>query len=170
MALLSEQLHAMWSSLDPGAQSVNVSEPPGNADLGPVPLGRLPLLRLTEVEVHGTDLGLNLDEWSNVFISTALPMRLEWLNTRRANHKAFDTDPEGSWLLVATDGPTYRVSLNGSKVESLPASAESPARAVLEATSRDLLALLLGRAFHRPPVITGDVAFGRTFPRTFPGP
>jgi hypothetical protein len=170
LALLSEELHVAWSALDAAAWSVDVLEPPGNRDLGVVPLGRLPLLRLTEVEIHGTDLGTNLDDWSEIFINTVLPMRLEWLNIRRANHRAFDTEIEGSWLLVATDGPTYKVSVNGPNVESRPAIPHAPARAVIEATGRDLLALLLGRAFHSPPVITGDVAFGRTFSRAFPGP
>jgi len=167
---LGEGLYQLWSELDPGAWGVDVVEPPEIRDLGPIPLGRLPLLRLTEVEVHGTDLGLNLGDWSKLFVDTVLPMRLSWLNVRRANHRAFDTDLKGSWLLVATDGPTHRVSVDGLRVESRPASPDSQARAVIEATSRDLLALLLGRPFLVPPVIGGDVAFGRSFSQAFPGP
>ena len=149
---------------------MDVVEPPETRDLGPVPLGLLPLLRFTEVEVHGTDLRLSLDDWSTLFVDTVLPMRLAWLNTRRANHRAFDAGLHGSWLLTATDGPSYRVSVHGHQVESQPARPGSPASAAIEATSRDLLALLLGRAFHSPPIITGDVEFGRCFPRAFPGP
>jgi uncharacterized protein (TIGR03083 family) len=170
LATLCEELDQEWSALGPASWHLNVVEPAGNRDLGPIALRRLPLLRLTEVEVHGTDLGLNLDDWSDVFISAALPMRLEWLNVRRSNHRAFEKGLEGSWLLVATDGPTYRVSVKGSKVESRAASPDTQVRAVLESTSRDLLALLLGRAFHTPPVISGDVEFGRSFSRAFPGP
>jgi len=170
LALLSEELNQEWSALDPAAWGVDVVEPLANRDLGPVPLGSLPLLRLTEVEVHGADLGLNLGDWSEIFISTVLPMRLEWLNIRRANHRAFDTELDGSWLLVATDGPTYSVSVNGTKVESRPASPHTQARAVIEATSRDLLALLLGRALRTPPVMMGDIAFGQSFSGAFPGP
>ena len=171
LALLSEELHQAWVALDASAWTVDVVEPTQNPDLGPVSLGRLPLLRLTEVEVHGSDLGLNLADWSEVFVNAVLPMRLEWLNIRRTNHRAFDTDLEGSWLLVATDGPTtYKVRVNGAEVESRPASPDASARAVIEANSRDLLALLLGRALHTPPVIRGDVAFGTFFRRAFPGP
>jgi Mycothiol maleylpyruvate isomerase N-terminal domain len=171
LALLSDELAEEWSALDIGAWDLELVEPKHNPDLGPIPLGRLPLLRLTEVEVHGTDLGLNLDDWSELFISTVLPMRLEWLNTRRANHRAFDTQLEGSWLLVAVDGPTYRVSVDsGTKAESRPASPYAHARAVIEATSRDLLALLLGRALNAPPAIMGDIAFAEPFSRAFPGP
>ncbi len=120
--------------------------------------------------MHGTDLGLDLGDWSEPFISTVLPMRLEWLNVRRANHGAFDTELEGSWLLVAADGPTYKVSVDGTKVESRPASRDTQARAVIETTSRDLLALLLGRALNSPPVIMGDIGFGQVFSLAFPGP
>ena len=170
LARLSEELNQEWSALDPAGWGVDVVEPPENRDLGPVPLRHLPLLRLTEVEVHGTDLGLNLGEWSEIFISTVLPMRLEWLNIRRANHRAFDAKLEGSWLLVATDGPTYKVSVDGPNVESQAAGPNTQARAVIEATSRDLLALLLGRSPHTPPVMMGDIAFARSFSRAFPGP
>ena len=169
-ALASDELQRVWSALDPEAWSVDVVEPPETRDLGPVPLGRLPLLRFTEVEVHGTDLRLSLDDWSTLFVDTVLPMRLAWLNTRRANHRAFDSGLHGSWLLTATDGPSYRVSVNGHLVDSQPARPGSPASTAIEATSRDLLALLLGRAFHSPPIITGDVEFGRCFPQAFPGP
>ena len=144
-ALLSNELDEEWSVLDLAAWNVEVDEPKDNPHPGPIRLGRLPLLRLTEVEVHGTDLGLNLGDWSELFISTVLPMRLEWLSIRRANHRAFDTDLEGSWLLVADDGPSYRVTVDGTKVEARPASPRSQARAVIETNSRDILALLLGR-------------------------
>ena len=170
LARLSEQLNEIWTALDSGAWGVEVAEPRDNPDLGPIPLGRLPLLRLTEVEVHGIDLGVNLADWSEMFIRTVLPMRLEWLNIRRANHRAFDRELTGSWLLVASDGPAYKVSVNGTKVESRPAPSNAQARAVLEASSRDLLALLLGRALLTPPVITGDITFGQSFVRAFPGP
>lgn len=170
LALRSEELYQLWSELDAGGWGVTVLEPPDKRDLGPIPLGRLPLLRLTEVEVHGTDLGLSLGDWSKLFVDTVLPMRLSWLNVRRANHRAFDTDLQGSWLLVATDGPTYRVSVDGLRVESRPASRDSQVRAVIEATSRDLLALLLGRPFVVAPAIAGDLAFGRSFSQAFPGP
>ncbi len=167
---LSEELNQQWSTLDPVVWDVDVLEPTENPDLGPVPLRDLPLLRLTEVEVHGTDLGLNLGDWSEIFIREALPMRLEWLNFRRTNHRAFDTELEGSWLLVATDGPSYAVSVNGLEVESRAAGPDTQARAVIEATMRDLLALLLGRAVHTPAVMKGDIAFGKLFSRAFPGP
>ena len=124
-------------------------------------------MRLTEVEVHGTDLGLNLPDWSEIFIDTVLPMRLEWLNVRRTNHREFGRELTGAWLLAASDGPTYKVSVDGTKVESRPALRNARTTAVIEASSRDLLALLLGRPLVTPPVITGDVTFGQSFARVF---
>ena len=170
LASLCEELNEEWCALDAVSWDLDVVEPPDNRDLGPVPLSRLPLLRLTEVEVHGTDLGLDLGDWSEIFIRSVLPMRLAWLHTRRANHRAIDTALEGSWLLVATDGPTYKVSVNGPKVATQAASPDTRANAIIEASSRDLLALLLGRTFKTPPVIRGDIAFGESFSRAFPGP
>ncbi len=170
LALLSEKLNQEWSALDPAVWSERIIEPPDNPDLGPIPLGRLTLLRLTEVEVHGTDLGLGLSDWSETFVGNALPMRLEWLNIRRANHGTFDQELEGSWLLMATDGPNYIVSVDGTEVESRPTSPDAHTSAVIKTTSRNLLALLLGRTPLNPPAMTGDIAFALSFSRAFPGP
>jgi uncharacterized protein (TIGR03083 family) len=163
-------LHSRWSALSPEDWSTEVTEPAGAADLGPVTLTRLALLRLSEVEVHGTDLGVGLGEWSELFVSQALRFRLEWLNQRRANHRSVDGTLQGSWLLVATDGPVYRVSVAGTEVTSRPADPDAPATAVIAGSSRDLLALLLGRPALRPLAVTGDVTFGHGFGRAFPGP
>jgi hypothetical protein len=145
-------------------------EPADNPDLGTVRLSDLALLRLTEVEVHGSDLDLGLEDWSDLFVTTALPTRLGGLRVRRTNHRQFDETLEGSWLLVAVDGPTFMVSVRGGVVDSHPADPGSAARAVIEATSRDLLALLLGRPGNEAPTVGGDLAFGRAFSAAFPGP
>ncbi len=68
-----------------------IVEPPDNPDLGPVELRRLALARLTEVEVHGTDLDVGRTTWNEMFVRNVLPMRLEWLNSRWANHRDIDT-------------------------------------------------------------------------------
>jgi hypothetical protein len=141
-----------------------------NPDLGPVTLGHLALLRLTEVQVHGSDLRLHLDDWSPLFIELALPMRLDGLNVRNVVARNSDIDLEGSWLFVADDGPTYLITASKGVVECAPASPSTPAKATVEATSRDLLALLLGRPFAQTPRIRGDMAFGQAFSIAFPGP
>jgi len=165
-----EELDRVWSLLDDAAWGFEVTEPGPNADLGPLQLARLPLLRLTEVEVHGTDLGLGLDDWGELFVREALPMRLDRLNTRRSNHPAFGTRPEGTWLLTASDGPTYLVGVQAGRVDSRPADPATTATSRLEATSRDLLALLLGRPLRGTLRLSGDTAFGEAFPLAFPGP
>jgi hypothetical protein len=133
-------------------------------------LARLALLRLTEVEVHGSDLTLGLDDWSETFVDAALPFRVQWLNTRRANHRAYDGDARGSWLLRSTDGPDYVVAVDGLQVEARVTETPIDARATVVASSRDLLALLLGRPTRRPLRWTGDVEFGNRFSSAFPGP
>jgi hypothetical protein len=167
---VSVELDHVWDNLDDRGWEQEVIEPDDNPDLGTVPVFGLPLLRLTEVEVHGTDLGLGLDDWSDLFVRAALPSRLRRLGVRRTNHRDFDRSLQGTWLLVATDGPTYLVSVSGDDVESQPADPTTPATAVIEASCRDLLAILLGRSFTDPPQIRGDVEFGRAFPTAFPGP
>jgi uncharacterized protein (TIGR03083 family) len=170
LARTSAALCATWRALDASQWELVLREPEGAQDLGPLALERLPRLRLTEVEVHGTDLGVGLDDWSATFVHIALPFRLEWLNSRRTNHRAVDDTVEGSWLLRATDGPTYLVSVDSGHVESHPAAPGSTARAVIEASSRDLLALLLGRRARAPLTISGDEELARAFTRAFPGP
>ena len=170
LARESAELQIAWRALEASQWALVLREPRGSSDLGPLALNRLPRLRLTEVEVHGSDLGVGLDDWSDTFVNTALPFRLEWLNTRRTNNREVDGDVEGSWLLRARDGPTYFVSVENGHVESHPASSGSAARAVIEASSRDLLALLLGRRARAPLTVSGDEDFARAFTRAFPGP
>jgi hypothetical protein len=170
LAQHSERLHQLWSSIDENAAHQRTAEPADNPDLGSVSLDHLALLRLTEVEVHGSDLGLQLGDWSPFFVTEALPMRLERLKSRTTNLRIVDADLEGSWLLVPSDGPTYRVSVSKDGVDSAPTTSTTSARAVIEASSRDLLALLLGRPSVLPLRITGDTAFGEAFSNAFPGP
>jgi hypothetical protein len=92
------------------------------------------------------------------------------LATRRTNHRQVDESVEGSWLLVA-DGFRWVVSVAGDRVTSTPASrARTRPRATIRGGRRDLLALLLGRERLEPLEISGDVEFGGTFERAFPGP
>jgi maleylpyruvate isomerase len=110
--------------------SVMVVEPDDNPDLGPYPLRHMPLFRLTEVEVHGTDLDVGLPPWSDTLVHAALPMRLERLQRRRPLRP-------GSWRLIATDGPW-------ETLETVVGDGSEPE--VLAATSRELFALTLGRS------------------------
>lgn len=171
LAAIAAELDDLWSRLHSRDWAREIVEPPANRDLGSVPLARLALSRLLEVEVHGTDLGIGLPDWSPLLVEVALPTRLHWLATRRTNHRDFARSLRGSWLLAADDGPTWLVSVDGELVKSRPAhaSSEHPS-SVIEGTSRDLLALLLGRPPLQALRVTGDVAFGASFSAAFPGP
>jgi uncharacterized protein (TIGR03083 family) len=154
----SDRLHEIWSTIDDW--TLTVWEPADNPDLGNIPLRRLALARLTEVEVHGTDLGLDLGPWSPTLIDEVLPMRLEWLTTRRANHRPVDESIRASWLLRRTDGVlSWRIDVDGPAVRSR-ASTDAGGATVVERSGAELLALLLGRA--------DDVPAG--FADALPGP
>lgn len=166
----SRELHRVWGSVAGADWDRVVHEPKERPDLGPLPLARLVLTRLTEVEVHGSDLGLGLRGWSDLFTHAALRFRLDWLNVRRSNHRHVDDTLQGSWLLVASDGVVQLVTVAGSVVRSEPADRRTSATAVIEGSSRDLLALLLGRPTLRPLRFSGDPAFGASFSQAFSGP
>ncbi|HVM53905.1 MAG TPA: maleylpyruvate isomerase N-terminal domain-containing protein [Acidimicrobiales bacterium] len=159
----SAALHHRWRAVTDW--SLEVREPADNPDLGTVPLRRLLLSRLTEVEVHGTDLGVGLGPWSDVLVRHALPMRLEWLDARRSNHRAVDESMRRRWLLVATDVPVRQlVEVDGPLLRSTPVAADATPEVddTVTGTGAELLALLLGRA--PAPFAPAD------FNRALPGP
>jgi maleylpyruvate isomerase len=166
----SRRLTDTWAGMADDAWDVQLLEPPGVVDLGPVTVTELAILRLTEVEAHGLDLDLGLSDWSDVFVEAALPFRIGWLARRNPNRPTPVERPDGSWLLAATDGPSYLVTVADNVVHSQPLAPATSvlARATIEASSRDLLALLLGRPLTRPASILGDVGFGAAFGQAFP--
>jgi uncharacterized protein (TIGR03083 family) len=170
LAVESTRLHDSWAQLSQAEWQTVVREPGDNRDLGETTPALLAILRLTEVEVHGSDLDIGLDEWSDVFVTSALPARIARLAKRRSNHNAVDAGVQGSWKLVAADGPCWRISVLGDRVTSEAVDPREPADAVIEATSRDLLAMLLGRPLKNGLVTRGDRGLAGSFSTAFPGP
>lgn len=166
---LAAALDAEWAVVGE-RWSTPVIEPSGNADLGTIPLARLALARLTEVDVHGTDLNINAPDWSSVLCEVGLVTRLHWLATRRTNHRTFDVSIAGSWLLSDDDGLRWIVTADGRDVVSRRAADDDEPRGTIHGSRRDLLALLLGRPLRDPLRFTGDVAFAQSFQAAFPGP
>lgn len=168
---IARKLDAEWMPLQGRDWATTVSEPADNPDLGPVPLGRLALARLLEVDVHGTDLGIGFSDWSQTLVEVAFPTRLHWLVTRRTNHRSFDASIRGSWLLEAGDGAAWLVCVEDRRASCRPADPVAErADAAIAGSGRDLLALLLGRPTLEPLRITGDVNLGASFSKAFPGP
>jgi uncharacterized protein (TIGR03083 family) len=166
-----DELQELWSGLSAADWETEVTEPPDRRDLGPLSLRRLLLLRLTEVEVHGSDLGVDgLRPWSNEFVGSVLPFRLDWLNQLRTNRTAIDRSVQGTWLLATTDGPCALVSVAGDTVTSHTSVPVAVADATLRCSSRDLLALLLGRPTNAPLEWVGNTDLGAQFKAAFPGP
>lgn len=165
LAVTSDRLAAVWAGLAPDDWAAPVREPAGNADLGAITLATLALLRLTEVEVHGSDLGLGLDTWSEPFLAAALPFRVAWTAARRSPGSL-----TGRWVLEATDEPAFRLTAHANGATAEATDRAEPGEAVVKGARRDLLALLLGR----PPIgdlaYEGDGALARRFNEAFPGP
>jgi maleylpyruvate isomerase len=171
LATCSHELARLWSTLSDDDWTLEGSRPGDTFESRSFSLAELALLRLTECEVHGSDLGLGLDDWSPLFVSVALPFRVALLRTRRLDQPGIPATTTGTWLLIATDGPTHVVSVTQGRVQSQQCPPNRvPATAAIEATSRDLLALLLGRSPVGRLSFTGDVAFGHSFIHLFPGP
>ncbi len=166
LAAADARLAAAWAGLGPAAWATPVREPPGNADLGPITVATLAMLRLTEVEVHGTDLGLDLDGWSEAFLDAGLRFRVAWTAARR-RPGALVT---GRWVLETTDGPAYRLSATPDGATAEETDGAAAGEAVVKGSRRDLLAMLLGR----PPLdelkFEGDIALARRLHEAFPGP
>jgi uncharacterized protein (TIGR03083 family) len=171
LATSSDELVRLLSTMTDDDWRLEGSKAGDTYDRRALSLADLALMRLTECEVHGSDLALGLNDWSELFVSLALPFRLELIGTRRPDQAGIHATTTGSWLLIATDGPSHVVSVNQGRVQSRRCTPNTTsATAAIEATSRDLLALLLGR----PPIgrlsFAGDVAFGQSFTHVFPGP
>lgn len=115
LAAASDRLHDAWSQV--ADWSVPIDEPEG---VFPT-MADLAILRLTEIEVHGTDLELGLPPWSDVLIAAALPRRLDRLRSRRPL-------TAGAWIVSG-----IRVGDEVSEPEHV------------DAPDRDLFAMLLGR-------------------------
>ncbi len=170
LAAESAHLRDAWAALSVEQWQAEVREPADNPDLGRITLADLAVSRLTEVEVHGTDLDLGLDDWSEVFIVHALAARIGRLPTRRTNHRPVDPAVQGRWLLRSLDGPCWLLSVSGDRVAASPAEPDAVADACIDGSSRDLLALLLDRPTTRPLSVVGDADLAASFGRAFPGP
>lgn len=142
-------------------------EPEGSVDLGSMTVKRLAILRLTEIEVHGADMNIGVDRWSDTFVDAALSMRFERLALRLSNNPVPEHRPRGSWILRAPDGEAWLVTA-ADAVMSRRADPGERADGIVEASRRDLLALLLGRPFEG--AVHYDGAFARAFKEAFPGP
>ncbi len=178
LKLESQRLQALWAGLDESRWQHQLHEPPDRPDLGSVSLWTLAMLRLTEVEVHGLDLDLDLSPWSPTFIDGALPMRLHWLPSRRSNNRITDQTIDGTWAVAATDGPTFIIRAQGAAVavteaapgKIRPGDPGQAADVVLYGTSQQLLAFILGRLPLSELDIAGDHHLATRFLAAFPAP
>ena len=145
-------------------------------ELGTAQFGRLVGLRLTEVEVHHSDLavGFGPRDWSRELTQTCLPLRLASLERYRRRPDA-DQTIDGTWLLVCDDlDRRWRVRADHTDVAIVdiehPSGDDDGADVVLRGTATDLTALLLGRQDPAMLAVSGDTERAAAFKRAFPGP
>jgi Mycothiol maleylpyruvate isomerase N-terminal domain len=163
----SEALEARWFGLPNDMWTQEFTE----ADHGTLLFSRWLALRLTEVEVHGTDVGAHdgpdCNQWSASFVGLLLPLRIAWLTRARERPDA-DVSVGGIWTLESTT-QQWRVSSSvGSRVVNFEADESLDSGTVLRGEDRILLALLLGRdTAHVTDIVGPGVA---QFKAAFPGP
>ena len=171
LATHSAELADVWAgiSLDEWERPVVESRDVGELRPMPLTISDLALLRLTEVEVHGTDLDIGLSRWSTEFVDAALARRISWLG-RRTPPKLDESAPfPMTWLFASTDGPTYLVRIDQAGQTTADAAAfEAPAQHRIQGPRRELLAVVLGRRASHD--LYADAAAISSFQATFPGP
>jgi hypothetical protein len=171
LAEQSAELADAWAALsvDEWDQPVVDSHDVGEFKRTPLTIGDLALLRLTEVEVHGTDLDIGLRRWSNEFVKVALPRRISWLGRRTPPRLHESAELPMTWLFAATDGPSYLVRIDETRQttsENAPFDATTQHR--IEGSSVLLLAMILGRGVS--PDLRAPRPAIESFQYTFPGP
>ena len=157
----SSQLTDAWKRLDQSDWQRTFVEP----RLGPIALTRLVILRLTELEVHHTDLGAGYahNQWDPTFVAYSLPLRVAWLPRHHRVRADADLTVNGRWNLRVQDGQGWVVQADGERAEVVPGhSRHDP---VIQGTPAQLLALLLGRPAGIEP--TQEI---HRFKQAFPGP
>jgi maleylpyruvate isomerase len=162
----SDRLLSTWRRVAANHWTTPVEQP----EFGTIQLGRLVALRLTEVEVHHSDLALGFGprRWSRDFTHTCLPLRVAALARMRRRPDA-DHAIRGTWLLVCDDlARQWRVEADGDAIDITETGAR--ADTVFRGTANDLVAFLLGRQDPAMLAVEGDAARARTFKRAFPGP
>jgi uncharacterized protein (TIGR03083 family) len=171
LATSSDDLVRLWSTMTDDDWTREGSKAGDTYDRRSLSLADLALMRLTECEVHGSDLALGLDDWSELFVSLALPFRLELLGTRRRDQAGIHATTTGSWLLIATDGPSHVVSVTQGRVQSRRCTPNTtPATAAIEATSRDLLAFSWAAPRWVGSLSPATWPFGHPLTHVLPGP
>jgi maleylpyruvate isomerase len=141
--------------------------------LGPIRLGRLVALRLTELEVHHGDLAVGYGPhcWSTEFVRVCLPLRFAWLATHHRDRPGADLTVEGHWLFVGIpDRCSWLVGADEAGVVVRAATPEHSADVVLTGSWTEILAFLLGRQNVNMLGVAGDAHLAGAFKRAFPGP
>jgi hypothetical protein len=170
----SNALEQIWAGVPSDMWEYEFTE----ADHGTLLFSRWLALRLTEVEVHCTDVGAHIgpdsQQWSASFVSAVLPLRVAWLTRARERPDA-NLCIGGTWTLQSPNQQWRVTSSIGSRVVEVnthqsdhTGEQSKDSGTVLRGDNRTLLALLLGRD---NVSIVNQIGPGvSNFKAAFPGP
>lgn len=135
----SELLHEVWQRVALADWSLPVFELGETASELSMDLTRLALLRLTEVEVHGTDLNAGLGPWSTVFGPAVIALTASLIESWPGG--------AGMWLLRPHQAAEQTVVVNpDGSAEGRPVQSGDVADVVVTGPPNSMVAVLLGRA------------------------
>lgn len=159
-------LDRVWTDLRPDDWSVAV-RPDDSEDPRDLTVHDLLVLRVTELEVHGTDLAVGLEDWTAGFVAAALPFRLRGMDGR------WPAEPvSGSWVLAPEGHDPWVVHQReaAATAHAVVGDTAPPVDARIGGAPRDVLALLLGRHDWSRLTVEGSTAAAERFTTAFPGP
>lgn len=155
-----DHLLSVLGGLAADAWDTPVIEHDDNPDLGDLSILGLVRLRLTEVVVHGTDLGMGLPAWQPDFGRAVLTQRLARRPRPAAGARwsvTIDATDAGAWTVTAVDG-------------QLEVARSDAGAARLRGTANAHVAALLGRSGIGTIESTGDPVAARAYLDTCIGP
>ncbi len=135
----TDLLQEVWQRVALADWSLPVFELGETASELSMDLTRLALLRLTEVEVHGTDLNAGLGPWSTVFGPAVIALAASLIETWPGG--------AGVWLLRPHQAAEQTVVVNADgSVEGRPVRASDVPDVVVTGPPNSMVAVLFGRA------------------------
>jgi maleylpyruvate isomerase len=165
----SDRLAERWQAMSADDWRTDLREP----RFGLMRLSRLAPLRLSEVELHSVDLGLDsLTEWSDEAVELLLPLRIAWLPNHARTLPTADMSVNGRWLLQG-DARAWLISTAGSLASASQVDSSEELGSVdcaIAGSDRQILGFVLGRTPVDELMTYGDDKQAASFKAAFPGP
>lgn len=158
------ELQRTLTALDPDSMASLIAQHADNRDLGQMTISDLVRLRLTEVQVHGTDLDLGLDAWPADFGPAVMAQRVALVQRRSV------IGVGSKLMLVATDAMSSSVVVTADGIEAHGNTADASVISRLVGTANAHVAMLVGRGVAADLEIEGDIELAQAFVGSIVGP